>query len=39
MLISRSPVFYAMFCGDMPEKGDIVISEDVQPEAFQQMLK
>ena len=38
VLISRSPVFYAMFCGNMAEKGDIVI-EDMEANAFQQMLK
>lgn len=38
MLVSRSPVFYAMLCGEMAEPGEIVIT-DVHPEAFQYMLK
>ena len=38
MLISASPVFWSMFCGELNEKGDIVVS-DVEPQAFKEMLR
>ena len=38
MLVSRSPVFYAMFCGEMTEQGDIRV-EDAKPEAFKELLR
>ena len=34
----RSPVFYAMFHGELAEKGDVTV-DDIDPEAFRQMLK
>ena len=37
-LISRSPVFYAMLCGELHEEGEIVI-EDIEPRAFRQQSK
>ena len=37
-LIARSPVFFAMLCGILAEKGEITI-DDVDPDAFTQMLK
>ena len=38
MLISASPVFWAMLCGELREEGDIVV-RDVAPEAFREMLR
>ena len=38
MLISRSPVFYAMFCGELAES-DTVRIEDIDPKAFKEMLR
>ena len=37
-LICRSPVFNAMFLGELAEKGDVKV-DDIDPEAFRQMLK
>ena len=37
MLISRSPVFYTMFEGSMPEKGDITVP-DIDQTTFNAML-
>lgn len=40
MLIARSPVFFAMFCGDLAENSSHPITvPDVEPSAFQQMLR
>ena len=38
MLTSRSPVFDAMFYGEMAEEGDIIV-EDTKPQDFKQLLK
>ena len=38
MLISRSPVFYSMLCGDLAETGGVTVT-DVEPEVFRQMLR
>ena len=39
-LISRSPVFFAMFCGDLSESGAGPIRvPDIEPLAFKQMLR
>ena len=38
MLISSSPVFYAMLCGRLKEEGDIVVP-DIEPGAFKLMLR
>ena len=38
MLISASPVFWAMLCGELREQGDIIVP-DVEPDAFREMLR
>ncbi|CAC5390002.1 BTBD3_6 [Mytilus coruscus] len=38
MLASRSPVFYTMFEGSCPEKGEIIVP-DINPEIFKASLK
>ena len=38
MLCSRSEVFYIMFEGSMPEKGEIEIP-DIEPDTFQWLLR
>ena len=39
ILIARSPVFYAMFCGDLAEaSSEPVRVPDIEPLAFRQML-
>ncbi|XP_063410715.1 BTB/POZ domain-containing protein 6-like isoform X2 [Mytilus trossulus] len=38
MLASRSPVFYTMFEGSCPEKGEIIVP-DINPEIFKSLLK
>ena len=38
VLMSRNPVFFAMFSGPMAEIGKTVRISDVSPEAFLQML-
>ena len=38
MLISASPVFFAMLCGYMKEEGDIYVP-DIEPSAFKLMLR
>ena len=38
MLISASPVFRAMLCGEFP-KQDVIEVNDIDPEAFKQMLR
>ncbi|XP_076085638.1 BTB/POZ domain-containing protein 2-like [Mytilus galloprovincialis] len=38
MLASRSPVFYTMFKGSCPEKGEIIVP-DINPEIFKSLLK
>ena len=38
ILISRSPVFYAMFEGNLAEKGEIVIP-DIEQEVFTMFLR
>ena len=38
MLISASPVFWAMLCGELREQGGIIIP-DVEPDAFREMLR
>lgn len=37
-LISASPVFWAMFCGEIVETGEIRVS-DIEPEPFRFMLR
>jgi hypothetical protein len=39
VLISRSPVFYAMFCGPMAESGGDVVIPDVDLRAFRSLLR
>ena len=39
MLMSRSPVFFSMFCGDLKETSDTVRVPDVDPDTFRDMLK
>ena len=38
VLISGSPVFYSMFCGDMRERGEVKVP-DITPDTFTQMLR
>ncbi len=38
-LISRSPVFFAMLCGELAETKDTIHIIDVEPEAFRQVLQ
>lgn len=38
MLASRSPVFYTMFEGSCPEKGEVIVP-DVNPATFKILLK
>ena len=41
LLLARSPVFAAMFTGDLAEKKDkpVIPVDDVEPESFKEMLK
>ena len=39
VLMSRNPVFFAMFSGPMAESGKAVNISDVSPSAFRQMLR
>ena len=39
VLISRSPVFFAMFCGELAEKGKQIRLEDVEVQAFTELLR
>ena len=41
LLLARSPVFYAMFAGDLAEKTEKPVIEvnDIEPEAFREMLR
>jgi hypothetical protein len=39
MLVSRSPVFFAMLCGGLRETGEVIRVPDVTTEAFRQLLK
>ena len=39
MLVSRSPVFYAMFCGPMAETEDVVSIPDIEPETLKCLLR
>ncbi|KAL5016964.1 hypothetical protein ScPMuIL_006553 [Solemya velum] len=39
MLISRSPVFSAMFCGPMAETQEQIIVPDIEPEVFKLLLR
>ncbi|XP_063396004.1 BTB/POZ domain-containing protein 6-like [Mytilus trossulus] len=38
VLISRSPVFYAMFCGPVAESSDVISVPDIEPDIFQSLL-
>ena len=41
LLLARSPVFYAMFAGELAEKTEKPVIEvnDIEPEAFKEMLR
>ena len=41
LLLARSPVFYAMFAGELAEKTEKPVIEvnDIEPEAFREMLR
>ena len=41
LLLARSPVFYAMFAGELAEKGENPVIEvnDIEPQAFREMLR
>ena len=39
MLVAGSSVFYAMFCGGLPEDKNEVMIPDVEPDAFRNLLK
>ena len=41
LLLARSPVFAAMFKGDLAEKkdGPVIHINDVEPESFKEMLR
>lgn len=39
MLVSRSPVFYSMFCGTLAELGDTVSVPDSEPEIWKLFLR
>lgn len=39
MLVTRSPVFFPMFCGDLQEMGDTVRIADTEPDIFRDVLQ
>jgi hypothetical protein len=39
VLISRSPVFYAMFCGPLAESGGDIVIPDVDSRPFRTLLR
>ena len=39
MLISRSPVFYAMFCGSMADTSGVITVPDIEPGIFELFLR
>ncbi|CAG2245809.1 BTBD3_6 [Mytilus edulis] len=39
ILVAKSPVFKAMFCGDLAEKGSTIKITDITAKTFRQMLK
>ena len=39
LLLARSGVFYSMFCGEMKEASDTIVVKDVEPDAFNEMLR
>ena len=41
LIVARSPVFAAMFCGDLAEQtqNPVIAIDDVEPGAFKQMLR
>ena len=39
MLIARSPVFFAMFCGGLAQKDGSIKIDDVESAAFRKMLR
>ena len=38
VLVSRSPVFFAMFCGPLAESSDVQL-KDIEVDAFQELLR
>ena len=41
LLVARSPVFYAMFTGELAEKKErpVIEIDDIDPDAFKEMLR
>lgn len=39
VLASRSPVFYTMFCGSLPEKDDDIVVPDIKPSIWKLFLQ
>ncbi|XP_053373276.1 BTB/POZ domain-containing protein 6-like [Mercenaria mercenaria] len=39
VMVSRSPVFYAMFCGSLAESSSTVQIPDIEPEIFRELLR
>jgi hypothetical protein len=39
MLMSRSPVFEAMLCGDYRETSSSIIITDIEPDSFMELLR
>jgi hypothetical protein len=39
ILVARSPVFEKMFCGPLAESQDVIAVTDMEPPAFQELLR
>jgi hypothetical protein len=39
ILASRSPVFYCMFCGSVPETSDSILIPDIEEDILKELLR